>query len=109
MLLEAMDKKLVHHSHYASRQTKTMDKTIKHKVEFRIIHYAGEVLYSINGFLEKNKDTLFQDLKRLMYSSKNSTVSSMWPEGAQDITKVGEIAIYIGDVRFKIRFSCNED
>ncbi|KAL0268992.1 UNVERIFIED_CONTAM: hypothetical protein PYX00_010747 [Menopon gallinae] len=87
MLLEAMDKKLVHHSHYASRQTKTMDKTIKHKVEFRIVHYAGEVLYNINGFLEKNKDTLFQDLKRLMYNSKNSVVSSMWPEGAQDITK----------------------
>ena len=31
--------------------------------------YKGDVIYSAEGFVEKNKDTLFQDLKRLMYSS----------------------------------------
>ena len=88
LLLEAMDKQLASHSHYASRQLKPVDKTLKHKIEFRIVHYAGDVTYNINGFLEKNKDTLFQDLKRLMFNSKNQTVSSMWPEGEMDITKV---------------------
>lgn len=83
-----MDKQLAHHSHFSSRQLKPMDKTLKHKEEFRIIHYAGDVTYNINGFIEKNKDTLFQDLKRLMFNSKNKTVSSMWPEGSMDITKV---------------------
>lgn len=51
-------------------------------------HYAGDVIYNINGFLEKNKDTLFQDFKRLMYSSKDPIISKMWPEGAQHITMV---------------------
>lgn len=42
------------------------------------------------GFLEKNRDTLFQDFKRLMYSSSDPVISNMWPEGAQDITMVSE-------------------
>lgn len=88
MLLEAMDKKLMDHKHYASRQLKPMDKELQHKTQFRIKHYAGDVVYAVNGFLDKNKDTLFQDFKRLMYKSKNPLVSGMWPEGAQDITKV---------------------
>lgn len=87
MLLEAMDKKLNNHNHYTSRQLKPLDKTLKHKVQFRIKHYAGDVIYNINGFLDKSKDTLFQDFKRLLFKSKNPIVSSMWPEGAQDITK----------------------
>ncbi|XP_066585268.1 unconventional myosin ID [Prorops nasuta] len=87
MLLDAMDKKLVDHKHYTSRQLKPMDKNLQHKIQFKIKHYAGDVIYNINGFLDKNKDTLFQDFKRLLYTSNNSTISDMWPEGAQDITK----------------------
>lgn len=83
-----MDKKLNNHNHYTSRQLKPLDKELKHKVQFRIKHYAGDVVYSIDGFLDKNKDTLFQDFKRLLFKSKNSNISNMWPEGAQDITKV---------------------
>lgn len=86
-LLEAMDKKLVQHPHYSSRQLKPMDKELKHKVDFRITHYAGDVIYNIMGFIEKNKDTLFQDFKRLLYHSKDSNLSAMWPEGARDITQ----------------------
>ena len=52
-------------------------------------HYAGDVVYGVSGFLDKNKDTLFQDFKRLLYSSKDSNIRQMWPEGAQDIHKVG--------------------
>lgn len=87
MLLEAMDKKLKQHPHFSSRQLKPMDKELKHKVDFRITHYAGDVIYNIGGFIEKNKDTLFQDFKRLLYHSKDTNISSMWPEGSQDITK----------------------
>lgn len=86
-LLEAMDKKLAHHPHYTSRQLKPMDKELKHKTNFRITHYAGDVIYTIHGFLEKNKDTLYQDFKRLLFHSKDQNLSDMWPEGAQDITK----------------------
>ncbi|XP_046427000.1 unconventional myosin ID isoform X1 [Neodiprion fabricii] len=87
MLLEALDKKLADHKHYTSRQLRPMDKELEHKTHFRIKHYAGDVVYDINGFIEKNKDTLFQDFKRLLFGSSNSIISNMWPEGAQDITK----------------------
>uniref|UniRef100_A0A182MQJ1 Myosin motor domain-containing protein n=1 Tax=Anopheles culicifacies TaxID=139723 RepID=A0A182MQJ1_9DIPT len=87
MLLGDMDKKLSHHPHYSSRQLKPMDKELRHKEDFRITHYAGDVIYSISGFIEKNRDTLFQDFKRLLYGSHDKLISSMWPEGAQDISK----------------------
>ncbi|XP_058815475.1 unconventional myosin ID [Topomyia yanbarensis] len=87
MLLDAMDKKLSHHPHYSSRQLKPMDKELKHRQDFRITHYAGDVIYCINGFIEKNRDALYQDFKRLLYHSKDRLITSMWPEGAQDISK----------------------
>lgn len=86
-LLGAMDKSLGNHPHYSSRQLKPMDKELKHREDFRITHYAGDVIYNINGFIEKNKDTLYQDFKRLLHHSSNTNISEMWPEGAQDIKK----------------------
>lgn len=86
-LLNAMDKSLCNHPHYSSRQLKPIDKELKHREDFRITHYAGDVIYTINGFMEKNKDTLYQDFKRLLHHSSNVHISEMWPEGAQDIKK----------------------
>lgn len=66
------------------------DKTLAHKTEFRVNHYAGDVKYNINGFIDKNKDSLYQDFKRLLYNSKDPNLKQMWPEGAQsqhEITK----------------------
>lgn len=88
LLLENMDKVLKGHKHYMSRQTKPSEKSLQHKVDFRITHYAGDVTYSIIGFLDKNKDTLFQDFKRLLYSSRDKNIREMWPEGAEHITKI---------------------
>ena len=36
--------------------------------DFKICHYAGDVIYNVNGFIDKNRDTLFQDFKRLLYN-----------------------------------------
>lgn len=85
LLLEAMDKKLKGHKHYTSRQLKPTDKTLEHKTNFRVTHYAGDVTYCITGFLDKNKDPLFQDFKRLLYHSSDPILKQMWPEGAQNI------------------------
>lgn len=87
MLLEALDQKLSQHKHYTSRKLSPLDKELRHGSDFRIRHYAGDVVYDVSGFLDKNKDTLFQDFKRLLYSSKDPNIRHMWPEGAQDIHK----------------------
>lgn len=70
--------------------------------------------YSVVGFIDKNKDTLFQDFKRLLYNrsvfsnnksfhsylhtcqtyipsifhSSNPVLKAMWPEGKLSITEV---------------------
>nr|CAI5842506.1 unnamed protein product [Callosobruchus analis] len=88
LLLEAMDKNLKGHKHYMSRQTKPSEKNLRHKIDFRVTHYAGDVTYCIMGFLDKNKDTLFQDFKRLLYNSKDPNIKEMWPEGAQHISEI---------------------
>lgn len=85
VLIGALDKSLGNHPHYSSRQLKPTDKELKHKENFRITHYAGDVIYSIYGFIEKNKDTLYQDFKRMLHKSSDQNLSEMWPEGALDI------------------------
>ena len=64
------------------------DKTLAIKTEFRINHYAGSVKYQIHGFIDKNRDSLYQDFKRLLYNSKNKYISDMWPEGSQNLTEI---------------------
>ena len=88
ILLDHLSKKLKDHKHFKSRATDLTDKTLAIKTEFRIRHYAGDVTYHIKNFIDKNKDSLFQDFKRLLFNSKNSFIKSMWPEGAQSIKEI---------------------
>ena len=63
LLLKKMDDTFDKHEHYESYQTGT---TKLHKDipadGFMLKHYAGNVTYSVDGFLDKNRDTLFNDL-----------------------------------------------
>uniref|UniRef100_H2M014 Myosin IG n=1 Tax=Oryzias latipes TaxID=8090 RepID=H2M014_ORYLA len=86
--LESMNTKLAQHPHYTSRKLSPTDKTMDFQKHFRIRHYAGDVTYSVEGFLDKNKDLLFQDFKRLMYNSANPVLKEMWPDGQLGITEV---------------------
>ncbi|CAG4991853.1 unnamed protein product [Colias eurytheme] len=89
-LLEALDARLRGHKHYTSRQLAPADKQLRHQKDFRITHYAGDVTYSIEGFMDKNKDSLWQDLKRLLHSSTVASLKDMWPEGATNIQKTSK-------------------
>ncbi|XP_052797829.1 unconventional myosin-Id-like [Mya arenaria] len=87
MFLTAMSQKLSKNDRYTCRSLNPSDKTLEHKRDFRIKHYAGDVTYSVNSFIDKNKDTLFQDFKRLLYNSNDELIKMMWPEGKVSITE----------------------
>lgn len=57
-LLQKLQKAYSSHPHFSSNPS-----------GFLIKHYAGDVEYNIDGFCEKNRDLLFQDLIDLGRSS----------------------------------------
>ncbi|KAK1881451.1 Unconventional myosin-Id [Dissostichus eleginoides] len=88
VFLQGLNGKLAKHAHYTSRKLSPTDKSLEFDRDFRIRHYAGDVVYSVVGFIDKNKDTLFQDFKRLLYNSSNPVLKGMWPEGKLRINEV---------------------
>ncbi|OQR97414.1 myosin [Thraustotheca clavata] len=46
---------------------------------FIILHYAGKVLYDTNGFLDKHRDALLPDIKRVLSESSLPLVRKMFP------------------------------
>ncbi|XP_046434447.1 unconventional myosin-Ie-like [Neodiprion virginianus] len=57
---------------------------------FAVLHYAGIVSYSVDGFCDKNRDVLFPDLIELMRTSTNPLVRELFPpdvKTAADKTK----------------------
>ncbi|ETE66656.1 Myosin-IIIa, partial [Ophiophagus hannah] len=55
---------------------------------FGINHYAGQVLYNVNGFLAKNRDTLPADIVLLLRSSQNHLIRLL---ATHPLTKTGSI------------------
>ncbi|CUG87167.1 myosin heavy chain mya2-related protein, putative [Bodo saltans] len=47
---------------------------------FIVKHYAGSVTYTVKGFLEKNRDSLKDDMKNLMRASKLAFTASLLPD-----------------------------
>jgi myosin-1 len=68
-LLQKLQKSYASHPHFNSNS-----------VGFIVKHYAGDVSYDINGFCEKNRDVLFQDLIDLMKSSGEPFISRLFPD-----------------------------
>lgn len=53
---------------------------------FTLQHYAGNVEYDTEGWLEKNKDPLNPDLTSIVSVSTNSHIASLFSEYAEDST-----------------------
>ncbi|KAF7992566.1 hypothetical protein HCN44_004910 [Aphidius gifuensis] len=52
---------------------------------FSILHYAGQVTYCVDGFCDKNRDVLFQDLIDLMQNSNNKLINILYPIDNNDL------------------------
>eukprot|EP00463_Aulacantha_scolymantha_P003672 TRINITY_DN4550_c0_g1_i1.p1 TRINITY_DN4550_c0_g1~~TRINITY_DN4550_c0_g1_i1.p1 ORF type:complete len:181 (-),score=15.13 TRINITY_DN4550_c0_g1_i1:28-570(-) len=59
---------------------KTFKRCLKNPDFFIIRHYAGEVTYDSHGFLDKNRDTLTQDLLECVQESKMSLMQALFPK-----------------------------
>jgi len=70
------------HPHFATHQSadSKWKKKLQHE-DFYINHYAGDVVYNTNSFLDKNNDLLYRDLKKAMCNSRNSVVQTLFPFG----------------------------
>ncbi|KAJ1361072.1 hypothetical protein KIN20_020249 [Parelaphostrongylus tenuis] len=47
---------------------------------FLVKHYAGDVVYNVDGFCDRNRDVLYPDLIVLMQQSSNVFLRSLFPE-----------------------------
>lgn len=81
-LLEKMNERLASHPHYifASSRASLMIRKSVGGNEFRLRHYAGDVKYNVDGFLDKNNDLLFRDLKEAMSGSSNTVMKALFPQ-----------------------------
>jgi len=60
---------------------------VKHKTKptvFSVIHFAGSVDYAVEGWLDKNRDTMSPTLKQTMQESGSTFISALFGESAPE-------------------------
>jgi myosin heavy subunit len=67
---KATDLSFLEKCHYNHALDELYSRPRMSSMEFAVRHYAGQVWYSVDGFLDKNRDTLRQDVVDLLISSK---------------------------------------
>uniref|UniRef100_A0A3P9QHQ9 Myosin IH n=1 Tax=Poecilia reticulata TaxID=8081 RepID=A0A3P9QHQ9_POERE len=73
--LERLEEKMGNHPHFVThRLADKMTRKTLERGDFRLLHYAGEVTYCVVGFLDKNNDLLYRNIKNLVCQSKNTIV-----------------------------------
>ncbi|XP_041056650.1 unconventional myosin-Ib isoform X2 [Carcharodon carcharias] len=82
--LEKLNQICAVHERFESRMSKSSrflnDTTLPHNC-FRIQHYAGKVMYHVEGFVDKNNDLLYRDLSQAMWKTNHVLVKALFPEG----------------------------
>ncbi|XP_010413898.2 PREDICTED: myosin-10-like [Camelina sativa] len=62
------------------------------RTDFTICHYAGDVTYQTELFLDKNKDYVVGEHQSLMNSSECSFVSSLFPKPREESSKTSKFS-----------------
>ncbi|XP_064478725.1 unconventional myosin-XV-like isoform X2 [Ornithodoros turicata] len=74
----ATDLSFLEKCHYNHALDELYSRPRMSSLEFGIRHYAGQVWYTVDSFLDKNRDTLRADVVDLLVSSKLQLVSEMF-------------------------------
>ena len=83
------------HYHHGSKMCYSKPK-MSH-AEFIITHYAGDVTYDVNNFLEKNRDSFRSDVASLLLSSKHKIVAQIF--GGQCHNSFDQPSLYDTHIR----------
>ncbi|XP_076138752.1 myosin Ic, paralog b isoform X1 [Alosa pseudoharengus] len=74
--LEKLEETVGGHAHFVTHKLADgKTRKVMGREDFRLLHYAGEVNYNVNGFLDKNNDLLFRNLKEVMCRSENKILT----------------------------------
>ncbi|KAJ3605608.1 hypothetical protein NHX12_027653 [Muraenolepis orangiensis] len=92
--LEKLEEKIGGHPHFVTHKLADQKtrKTLQ-RGDFRLLHYAGEVTYCVVGFLDKNNDLLYRNVKEVMRQSKNAIVQHCFPSTEPDSKKRPETVV----------------
>ena len=77
---KATDLSFLEKCHYNHALSELYSRPRMNSMEFGIKHYAGQVWYNVESFLDKNRDTLRYDVMSLMISSKEKMISKMFQD-----------------------------
>ena len=77
-LSKASDLSFLEKCHYNHALNELYSRPRMASTEFGIRHYAGQVWYSVEGFLEKNRDAVNYEVMGLMISSRDKMISKMF-------------------------------
>ncbi|KAJ1537853.1 Unconventional myosin-Ib, partial [Nowakowskiella sp. JEL0078] len=71
------------HLHYQSRVNCKSDKFLLNEAAFRLKHYAGDVNYHIDGFIDRNNDLLFKDVCLAIGQSSKIEFRNLFPDDSE--------------------------
>jgi len=83
--LSKLNTNIINHPHYDSREKTRNSKEMDINM-FKIKHYAGDVIYTVDGFIEKNNDLLYNDISFVLNSSSNPHLPVMFPQNINNIS-----------------------
>ncbi|KAM8874944.1 unconventional myosin-Va isoform 2-T2 [Spinachia spinachia] len=77
--------------HLSSRRHPHFQKPRMSNSAFVIVHFAGTVQYECDGFLGKNRDTVFEELINILKASQSELVAELFQQ-QEDASSVGKRA-----------------